>query len=466
MTDQLTRYDTVATKPVGGSSLRRFSSRLLDRAPRQERLARFYRRVLKPNVQAQTKPIPIITIEPELLQPDPEPRRLFGRLSFSVCVVVPALLAVLYFAFLATDQYVAEMRLVVRMGAQESGGGGLSSLLSGGSGSSGSSSSGGASSAMSMDGGGVSVSGTASGTSLENAHILTSYINSRGIVDDLVRTVDLQAIYTRPEADFYARLKQHPTRDELREYWTDMVSTFVDGNSGIVTVAVRAFRPDDALLILRAVETLSEKLLNDISDRARQDTIRRATDELARARAKMLSAIGDMERYRNAEGTVDPVQTATDTAKLATKVTGDLLRAENQLAVARSAMSPESPTIKFLLPQVETLRRQVEDLKSQIAGNGSGSHNIAATLARYEEVAIKQKMAETLYGLAIRGLEKARSAAEAQSVYLTVFVPPALPEDDTYPKRWQYSLLISAALLVVWGIGALVAASVDDHRLE
>ncbi len=460
MTEQPSRYETPERSRTNVSSIRRFSSRLLERAPRQAELSRFYQRVVSPI--AQPRALQTVTIEADEPFVDTPPSRWFGRTSFIACVVVPALLVVIYFAFIATNQYVAEMRLVVRAGNQEGSSQGLGSLLASAGGSSGGSQAGGAS----MDGGGTSVSGVASGTSLENAHILTSFIGSRGLVDDLLKTVDLREIYTRPEADFYARLKHDATRDELHEYWQKMVSAFVDGNSGIVTVEVRAFRPEDALTIMRGIEMLSEKLLNEISDRARQDTMRRATEELARARDQMLAAIGELERYRNSEGFIDPVQTAADTTKLVAKVTGDLLKAEAQLAVARSSMAPDAPAIKVITPQVDTLRKQVAELRTQIAGKGGDIHNIAAALARYEEVSIKQKMAETLYTLASKGLEKARSAAEAQSVYLAVFVPPALPDEYTYPKRWQFSLLISIAIAMIWGIAALVAASVDDHRLQ
>lgn len=461
MTDQPTKYETAERSRSGVDSLRRFSSRLLDRAPRQAELTRIYQRVVSPI--AQPRALQTVTIEADDPIAETQPSRWFGRTSFVACVVIPAMLVVVYFAFIAANQYVAEMRLVVRAGIQESGSQGLQSLLAGAGGGGGANPQAGG---ATMDGGGTSVSGVASGTSLENAHILTSYIGSRGLVDDLLKTVDLREIYTRPEADFYARLKQDATRDELHEYWQKVVSAFVDGNSGIVTVEVRAFRPEDALTIMRGIETLSEKLLNEISDRARQDTMRRATDEFARSRDEMLAAISELERYRNTEGFIDPVQTATDTTKLLAKVTGDLLKAEAQLAVARSSMASDAPAIKVLTPQVETLRRQVGDLRAQIAGKGGDIHNIAAALARYEEVSIKQKMAETLYTLASKGLEKARSAAEAQSVYLAVFVPPALPDEYTYPKRWQFSLLLSAAFAILWGIAALIAASVDDHRLQ
>jgi capsular polysaccharide transport system permease protein len=369
-----------------------------------------------------------------------------GKLSFIACVLIPALAISLYFAFLASDQFVAETRFVVRLGPQDnSAKDGLASVLS------------------AVKGGGSG--GGGGGTATEDAHVVTSYIQSRAIVDDLQKTVDVRAIFTRPEADFYARLKSNATIEELVDYWHSMVSTYTDAMSGIVTVQVRAFRPDDAVLLVRMIGELSEKLVNEISRRSRQDALRRATEEVQRAQGLMYEAIRDMERYRNTEGLIDPVQTATETGKILTKILADQITAEGELFVANRSLAPDSPAVRRLTSRIETLKQQSADLKAQLAGNREEARNVAASLAKFEEVAIKQRMAETLYSLAEAGLDRARRQAEGQSVYLSVFVPPGLPQEYTYPKRFEYSIAIATALFVLWSIAALIWLSVEDHRL-
>jgi capsular polysaccharide transport system permease protein len=78
---------------------------------------------------------------------------------------------------------------------------------------------------------------------------------------------------------------------------------------------------------------------------------------------------------------------------------------------------------------------------------------------------VRNTFAEKLYGLAADGLERARLRAEAQTIYLNVFVPPGIPQEATYPERVASSVLIALGLLVLWGIGALTAALVEDHKL-
>lgn len=414
-------------------------------ATRRRSLALFYRgavtRALAGRLTA--RPMPVGLSSPEVAT-----RSLpLGKLSFLLCVVVPVLATSLYFFFVASDQFVAETRFVVRLGPQDnSAKEGLASVLS----------------AVKVGGAGGSAGG---GTATEDAHVVTSYIQSRAVVDDVQKAVDLRAIFSRPEADFYARLKSNATIEELVDYWRRMVTTYSDAMSGIVTVEVRAFRPDDALLLVRTIGEASEKLVNDISRRARQDALRRATEEVQRAQGLMYEALGEMEGYRNREGLIDPVQTATETGKLLTKVLADQITAEGELFVAQRSLAPDSSAVRRLTSRVEGLKQQAAELRAQLAGNRDEARNVAASLAAFEEVAVKQKMAETLYSLAEAGLDRARRQAEAQSVYLSVFVPAGLPQEYTYPKRFEYSASVAAALFVLWSIVALIWLSVEDHRL-
>lgn len=386
-----------------------------------------------------------------------------GWVTFTAFVLVPAMVVALYFAFLASNQYVAEMRLVVRMGRTNAAGGGLSGImgqLTGGGSSSSSSASGG----LPSGGGGILPS-PEGGTSTENAHIVTSYIHSRAIVDEMMKLVNLREIFRRPEADLYARLSSGSSIEDLVLYWRSMVGVSLEPLSGIITVHVRAFRSEDAVELSKHIEALSEKLVNTISARARADALKRATDEVQRAQGVLLASLQEMEKYRNREGLIDPIETAKQKGKLLSKVLGDQLEVENQLFIVSKSLAPDSTTVRALRTRVENLRRQAAQLRAEIAGDEGQAGNVAGALARYEEVAVQQKLAQTLYTMAESGLERARITAEAQSVYLTVFVKPSMPEDSTYPRRLPFTILLTGTFLVVWGIGALIWASVEDHRL-
>ena len=385
-------------------------------------------RVTGRSAQPGLRPMPRLARRPSAL-----------LLSFIILVAVPSLLAQVYLAFIASDQFVAETRFAVRT-AQAEGGDSIKSALS------------------SLSSGSIP-----SGTGHE-AYVVTSYIHSRAIIDDLAKVLDVRQIFRRPNADFWARLKANAPAEELLDYWDGMVSTYVDGPSGIVTVKVRAFRPDDALAIARAIITLSEKLANDVSARARADTMRRAEMEVRRSEGKVRVALQDMREYRETEGYLNPVNAATSTSKLLLELMGEKIRIENDLFVATRAMSAEAPSVRTMKAQLDGVDKQIDQLKATLTGNSPEGRTISASLVKFEALELKRIFAEKLYTMAQDSLERAREKAERQNIYVSVFVPPALPEEALYPERLSLSIIIPLALLIIWGIFALTVATVEDHR--
>jgi capsular polysaccharide transport system permease protein len=357
--------------------------------------------------------------------------------SFIGCVLLPSFAVTIYFVFIAANQFTADARFAVRQIETDS-------------------------SDMSPSEASVNFSFTATG---QNAYIVTSYISSRAIVDDLNKKLNLRELFRRPEADFWARLKRNASIDELTDYWKSMVSTYIDAPSGIVTLQVRAFRAGDAVAIANAVLELSERLVNRISDRARRDATDESEQEMRRAYEMTQTALADMRRFRDSSGMIDPVQADTEIGKLLLPLLQEKIRIESDLFVTSRSLDDSAPTIKALKSRLDSVEQQIVSLKGKLTNTGGDGNTLAASLAKFEQLDLQRQFAEKLYSMAQIDLDRARQRADRQSVYLTVFVPPSLPEESRYPRRAAFSILIFLGLTIVWSIAAMTLASIEDHRL-
>jgi len=371
--------------------------------------------------------------------------------SFIGCVLVPSFAATVYFAFIATSQLAAEARFAVRQVSSDSR---EATPISG----SGSGSAGAESSGAGVNNFSFSLVG-------QDAQIVTSYIRSRAIIDDLNAKVNLRELFRRPEADFWARLKRDASIEELTDYWNSMINTYIDTVSGIVTLKVRAFRAEDAVALANAVLQLSESLVNRISDRARRDATQTAEGEVRRAYEMTQTALADLRRFRDSAGIIDPQQAASEIGKLLIPLMADKIRMESDLFVATRDLDESAPTVVALKRRIATAEQQITDLKNKLTGTNGGERTVAASLAKFEELDLQREFAEKMYTLAQADLDRAQERAARQSVYLTVFVPPSMPEESRYPKRVAFPILIFFGLLIGWAIVAMTLASVEDHRL-
>lgn len=358
-------------------------------------------------------------------------------------VLIPSIIAALYLFFVAADQYVAETRFAVRKAKIESSKENkLASMLS------------------SMGSGGMPGS-----MADQEVHIIANYLRSRAAIDDIAKKIDIVEIFRRPEADFWERIKEKPTAEEMLDYWRDHVSAYVDGPSGVVTVKVRAFRPDDAKRLAEEFIVASENLANRLSDRARRDAERKAEEEVRRTEAMVRQSLIELRQYRDQEGFISPLATATSTSKLLLEAMSERIRLHSDYFVTSRALSPDAPSIQGLKTRIEGLDLQIEKLNGELTSKPGERRAVSAALVRYEELEIQRVFAERMYSLARDALERARVRAEQQSIYIAVFLPPYLPQESLYPERLTIALLIFVGLMLLWGIGALTAAAVEDHTL-
>ncbi len=391
------------------------------------------------------------------LGPETRSKRRFGLggWSFIAIVLLPILGAGVYLFAFARDQYTAEASFAVRQAESLP----TSDLSAGGS----QGGQGGGTSAQPPTAGSI-IGGTAN-LGGQDAEIVANYIHSRAIIDALSRTIDIRAIYQRPEADFWARLPANASEEDLTKYWDKMVSVYIQSSSGIVTVSVSAFRREDALALTDAVLKASEELVNDLSEKIRADAMRTAENEVRVSEGQVRFSLAQLMDFRNAKHLIDPVKSSEANGKLLQQLLLDKIDAEGQLFVAQKTTGVDAPGLSSLKAKLDSINMHVSELKDQMAGNKEMSTNLAATISQFEQLELKKQFAERMYGFARDGVERARIASERQQIYLATFAPPTLPQDFSYPLRWTDFLLIGLAAIMFWICCATITASIKDHRL-
>ena len=408
-------------------------------------------RALTPFRRVKGREVVVPTTELQVL-PDriEEPRsrlRLLILLSFIMVVVLPTVGAGVYLFAFASDQYVAETRFAVRNADASSGSDGVKGDVGG------------------LAGGGMSLLAGGPDLAGEDAGIIASYIHSRAAIEEVSRQVDVRAIFERPEADFWARLPADASAEDLTKYWNKMVSVYVETSSGIVQVSTSAFRRQDALDLTKAILASSEKLANSLNLKMQADQTRLAEDEVRRSEGGVRFALADLTSFRNAQHLIDPEESAKSTGKLLLQLMGDKIETEGKLYVIQRAQGPNAPGITGIKARLDSINTHVTELQNQMAGDKEVSKNMAATLARFEELELKKIFSEKMFEFARQGLERARLSSIKQSIYLAVFVPPTLPQDFTYPERYIDLFFVLLVSFMTWSSSAVVTASVLDHRL-
>lgn len=354
--------------------------------------------------------------------------------AFIAIVIVPVAMAGLYLAFFISDQYMSETRFAVR-GAERASFDPLGSLL-----------------------------GVPSTNRVQEAMIISDYLRGRGIVEELEKEINLRQRFVGPGIDFLSRFNLNNAIEELIKYWRWHIDVSIDALSGIVTVEVFAFTPQDALEISRAILAASERLVNELSDRSRRDALQQTQTELKRAEAGLQASIRALQNLRNAEGLLDVDKTSETMIQMLADMRLELIRMDREYTAQRQTVAPDSPQLRVLESRIRATREQIRKLESQMTGSRQKEGPaLAESMSRFERLKLEHDIAQKRYIAAAGAFEKARVDLSTQQIYLTTFIPPTLAQKALYPRRLWIFIIVLVGCLALWGGGVGAAVLVRNH---
>lgn len=302
-------------------------------------------------------------------------------------------------------------------------------------------------------------------SSTRDALIIKDFIESREVIERTRDDFDLEKLYARDDKDWLSRLEKDSSIEDIIEYWQTKVTIEFDLTSGIVKLGVMAFEPAEAITVINAILKESEALVNNLSEKSRQDSLTFARKELKNAETNLKQARTDVSVFRDKEQFLSPKKNAESKLTLVEELEADRARAEAHLQSLRLELPESSRKIEIAKFKVAALKRQViKERQRSARSNGSeDAKTMSAILSKFEELVTEQGFAEKSYEAALLNIETARIDATRQQRYLTMIVFPKLPEDPIKPKQPNDYIVLFIACLLLWGILSLIFASIRDH---
>jgi capsular polysaccharide transport system permease protein len=353
------------------------------------------------------------------------------RTRFLLFVGLPTLLALVYFAFVATDMYVSEAQFSIR-GAE--GGSGPEWLA---------------------------LFGHAGGSTTADAYVVQEYIQSQDMLTVLEQNLSLRVHYQSRAADVISRLESEATREEFLNYFRGVVGVEYDPASGIFTLQTRAYSPEMARDLCQAILAQSEELVNQLAERSLQDSLALARNELAVAEERVTKARESMKHFRNQQDLLNPEAVAGAMLALVAELEGEAVKTRTTLSEVRTYMREDSARITALKARLAALEGQISAEKGRLTGNKG--HVLNEVVTDYERLQVEREFAEKLYLSALASLEAARVRAESKSRYLVAFAEPTLPDESLYPRRIRSTGLFFAITTLLFGIVSLIIAAIREH---
>jgi capsular polysaccharide transport system permease protein len=354
---------------------------------------------------------------------------------FLLTVALPTLAATAYYGLIASDVYISESEFIVYSPEQKTQTGGII---------------------------GQFLQGTGMSKAQDAAYAVEDYVKSRDALQALNARLNLRNAFNSPDIDIFDRfpgLRWDHSFEEFFKYYGKHIDITYDSVSSISTLRVSAYTARDAYRINQLLLSMSEQLVNNLNERSRQDMIRFAENDVQAAEEKATQASLALLAYRSEHAVFQPNKQATIQLEAVAKLQAELVSTEAELAQLRQ-LSPDNPQITGLESRAETLRNAIGTQATKVTGS---SDSLSARAPEFERLALESTIADKELGLALAELDSARQEAARQELYVERLVQPNLPDYALLPMRLRSILTILFIGLMVWGVLALILASIREH---
>jgi len=359
------------------------------------------------------------------------------RKLFVGIVVIPAILAIVYYTLFAVDRYVSDAQIVVRQSGgteQSASTSGLALLLTG-----------------------------VNPASREETLYLRQYVSSLDMLKILENELDWKNHYVANRTDPLYWLSATASDEDMLKFYNRVVETHFDEVTGLLTISVQGFAADFSNQVVRVIQRESERFVNEISHAMARDQLKFTETELANSRRRFLEAQDALISFQAKNQILDAQEYARGKAEAIAAVEVEISNESARLSALRATLGPQTTQVRQQQNKLRSLHEQLEGLRKELLAE-SGGQQLNVVASKYRDLTINATIAEESYKLNVAALENVRIESSKKIRTLVTIVSPHVAQSPVLPRTAYNLLTIFICLLLLFGVIKFVVTAIQDHK--
>ena len=349
---------------------------------------------------------------------------LLTRLSFFV--FIPTIIVGYYFMFMATPMFATNSEFVIQQAdSTGSSAGGLGGMFQ----------------------------GTGMATQQDSITV-QSYLASRAALVRLDEDHGFRAHFSAPEIDSVQRLTPDATNEALFELYQKRVKISYDPTEGILRMEVIAATPEASQEFSESLIEYAEEQVDQLTRRLREDQMAGALASYQSAETRRSEALAEWLKIQESTDIIDPAATTGAIISQVSALESQRQQLQLSLAGKLSVSRPNQAQFDGLRAQITNLDTLINDLRSQMTSTSDGGNSIASDNTRLRLAEENYNFQTVLVQQALAQMEATQIEANRQVRYLSMGVKPVAPDEATYPRAFENTML---AFLIFSGIYLMIS---------
>jgi len=336
-----------------------------------------------------------------------------------------------YYAKVASPLYATFSQFQIQM-ADSGTGGGVGSLLGG--------------------------SGLATNT---DAVAVQSYLTSRDAMMRLNEDEGFKRAFQDPAVDPVKRLDEDATNEAAYKVYKNSVKIGYDPTEGVLNMEVIATDPALSEQFSRSLISYAEEQVDMMTARMRADQMDGAIQTYQDAEDKMLAAQMRVQELQQTLGVLDPIAESSVVMGQVAEMESQLTAKQLELGQLLANSQPVQSRVDAVRGDITRLRDLIAQTRVQLTESSDSRSSLAAIGGELRVAEAELVTRQELLAASAAQMETARIEANKQVRYLSLSVSPIAPDEATYPKAFQNTIV---AFLIFSGIYLMLSLTASILR--
>jgi capsular polysaccharide transport system permease protein len=312
--------------------------------------------------------------------------------------------------------------------------------------------------------GAAGLGGLFQGTSMatqQDSTTVQSYLTSRAAMNRLDAEHGFRAHFTAADIDPIQRLDPEASSEDMYKVYQNHVVISYDPTEGILKMEVIAADPATSQEFSEALINYAEEQVDQLTLRPREDSMAGARANYEAAEQRRADALAAWLKIQEDVQQIDPIgETSARTAQISTLET-QRQQLQLELQTRLNVRRPNEAQVASLRSQIAGIESLIGDLRTDMTADTVTGGSLAAKNTELRTAEENYTFQTLQVQSALTQMEAAQIEANRQVRYLSVGVVPVAPDEPTYPRAFENTLL---AFLIFAGIYLMISLTASILR--
>jgi capsular polysaccharide transport system permease protein len=302
------------------------------------------------------------------------------------------------------------------------------------------------------------------GTSMatqQDSITVQSYLASRAAMIRLDEEQGFKEHFSSDDIDSIQRLETDSSNEEAFDVYMEMVKVSYDPTEGILRLEVIAADPETSERFSKALVGYAEEQVDQLTQRLREDQMSGARQSYEAAERRRAEALNKWLLLQEEAKQIDPIgEVASMTAQISAL---EQQRQQLQLTLRErlGVRRPNQAQVAALENQIANIENLIDEIREEMTSANQDGSSLALRNTELRTAEENYNFQTILVQQALTQMEAAQISANRQVRYLSLGVEPVAPDEATYPRSFENSIL---AFFIFAGIYLMVSLTTSILR--